>query len=155
MSNDQTPQEAAVRFIVDQIDLLLVRFEQLGRQIRDTVARIVGTTVADAVSEAIRLAMRMIPQRRPAPSRRGNWQYDESYDPYEDDDFDQRYRGDRDADMPSSRSTQDWGLVSRIVCFATRTLLRLKSWRIGHWLPLGGVAALEYLVLAPPNEVVR
>ncbi len=155
MSNDQTPPGPAERFIVDQMDLLLGRFEQLGRQIRDTVARIVGTTVADAVSEAIRLAMRLIPQRRPTSSGRGNWQYDESYDPYEDDDYDHRYPGDRDADMRSSRSTQDWGLVSRVIRFATRTLLRLKSWRFGHWLPLGGVAALEYLLLAPPTQAAR
>ncbi len=155
MSNDHAPPGPAERFIVDQMDLLLGRFEQLGRQIRDTVARIVGTTVADAVSEAIRLAMRLIPQRRTVASGRGNWQSDESYDPYEDDDYEQHYPGDRDVYSHSSRSTQNWGLISRVVCFATRTLLRLKSWRIGHWLPLGGVAAFEYFLLAPPTEAAR
>ena len=150
MSNDHPPQGAAQRFIVEQMDLLLGRLEQLGRQIRDTVARIVGTTVAEAVSEAIRLAMRLVPQRKTAPSGRDEWR--DSYDPY-DDGYDQQYDADRDAYVPVPRPRWDWhGIVSRVIGCAMRTVIRLRRWRIGPWLPLGGAAALEYLLLTPPAE---
>lgn len=146
-------QGAAQRFIMEQMDMLLGRLEQLGQQIRDTVARIIGTTVAEAVSEAIRLAMRLVPHRKIASSARDEWRDGESYDPYEDDGYDQRYQSERDAYAPVPRPTWDWrGIASRVVRWAAGTFARLKSWRIGPWLPLGSAAALEYLLLTPPAE---
>ena len=151
MSNDT--HGAAQKFIVDQMDMLLGRLEQLGQQIRDTVARIIGTTVAEAVSEAIRLAMRLVPHRTPAPSGTDEWRYGESYDPYEENGYGQHYEAERDAYAPALRATWDWrGIMSRVVRWAAGTVVRLKSWTIGPWLPLGGAAALEYLLLKPPAE---
>ena len=151
MSDDS--YDAAQRFIMGRMDLLLGRLEQLGRQIRDTVARIVGTTVAEAISEAVRLAMRLVPHRTTSPPSRDDWHAGGTYDPYGDDGYDQHYPADQDAYMPAPRPTWDWhDIVRRVVRFATRTVLRLKSWRIGRWLPLGGAAAMEYLLLAKPAE---
>jgi hypothetical protein len=153
MSNEQPPYGPAQQFIVDQMDLLLGRLEQLGQQLRDTVARIIGTTVAEAVSEAIRLAMKLVPHRKTSPSGRDEWRYGESYDPYGDDGYDQHYQFERDAYSPAPRPTWDWrGIMNRVVRLAARTVFRLKSWRFGPWLPLGGTAVLEYLLLSPPAE---
>ena len=153
MSNEQPPYGAAQQFIMEQMDLLLGRFEQLGRQIRDTVARIVGTTVAEAVSEAIRLAMKLVPHRKNSPLGRHEWRAGDTYDPYGDESYDQPYHSERDAYMPGRRPSWDWrGIATRVVRCAMRTIFRLRSWRIGPWLPLGGAAALEYLLLTPPAE---
>ena len=46
--------------MLERIELLLSRLGQLGHQLRDTVARIIGTTVAEAVAEAIRGLTRLV-----------------------------------------------------------------------------------------------
>jgi hypothetical protein len=76
----------AQSFILERVDLLLARLESLGRQIRDTVARIVGTTVAEAVAEMIRSVTRYLPGRRfQRPRIYDEYGYDDGYDPYSGD----------------------------------------------------------------------
>jgi hypothetical protein len=84
--SDHGHEGTAQRFILERIDLLLARLESLGRQIRDTVARIVGTTVAEAVAEMIRRVTRFLPGRRSQrPRIYDEYGYDDGYDPYADE----------------------------------------------------------------------
>jgi hypothetical protein len=150
MSNEHASFGTAQHFVLEQVDLFLGRLEQLGRQIRDTVARIIGTTVAEAVSEAIQLAMRLLPHRRLTSSRRDERLLGESYDSYGDDGYGCQYQEARGFCGPTPPSTLNWrGIVSSVAGFAARHIHRLRSWKIGPWLPLGGVAALRYLLRIP------
>jgi hypothetical protein len=150
--NNVQPHGAAQRLIVEQMDLLLGRLEQLGRQLGNTVARILGTTVADAVSEAIRLVLRLVPHRKPS-SDRCCWRDGDSYDPYEGDGYGQHYQDEHEDYLPVVRSSWQWRrLMSRVICFAAGMIARLKSWKVARLLSLGGAAILEYLILMTPAE---
>src|SRR4051812_3032489 len=67
----------AQRFVLERLDLLLGRLEELGRQVRDTIARIVGSTVAESVADLMRKAVRCLPGHQDRYR-----DYDEEYDPY-------------------------------------------------------------------------
>ena len=152
MSSQGKSTGAAQQFIIDQMDLLLGRLEQLGRQVRDAVARIVGTTVADAVSETIRAVLRFVPRRAgPVPdSRYGS----DTYDPYGNDDgYDRDYEG-SDGYSPRSRTSWNWrGMVRGIMNIAMTTMDRLKSWPLTRWAVIGGATVMDLILLTPTDQI--
>jgi hypothetical protein len=153
MSIDQRPYGPAQQFILNQMDMLLARFEQLGRQIRDIVSRIIGTTVAEAVSEAIRAATRMVPQRRALPERE-NWRQGDRYAPYEGDEEDY-YPRDQYASYdhdPVQRTRSDWrGVIRGVIRLMTAMFSRLKSWPATRWVVIGSATMMDVILLAPPR----
>ena len=64
MAVNSSNLDAAREFIRERMDQLLGRLEQLGGQIREAVARVVGTTVAEAISESVRALLHLLPHRR-------------------------------------------------------------------------------------------
>ena len=94
------------RLLADRLDRLRSAFVALHRSVRDRVAEIVGTTVADVARQAVRVALDPPAPVAPAPRRVVRGDPDDRYDPWGGEEPD-GWAGDRDAFEDGERDA--WG----------------------------------------------